>query len=255
MFFSKILLWIILNNIHFHGTFYIIKPLTHKKLDLQTPRLGERPRFGKAMPFKLMKQALARQWGKNLMDWTGKNTHLTGWEHAKNPWVFDRCYLFFPLNKKESVFFLSFWVHCNVDVWVQWTAFAKVDVWFSFWDSDGKCGSSMSDRISSLKLYRCGNQKSGASLTKDHFNIFQPTKPLPKTESGYHEASLSTIETATATTWGDTLEEAKTGELTFDSPSAWGAFWTSFGVAGDAWLVEAGLNGKCILCIKNVSML
>lgn len=121
MFFSKILLWIILNNIHFHGTFYIIKPLTHKKWDLQTPRLGERPRFGKAMPFKLMKQALARQWGKNLMDWTGEKHTPDRLGTRKKPMGFwQMLFIFFPWTKKSQFFFvflgaLQCWCMSSVD--------------------------------------------------------------------------------------------------------------------------------------------
>lgn len=221
-----------------------------KNLDLQTPRLGERPRFGKAMPFKLMKQALARQSGKNLMDWTGENTHLTGWENAQPMGFWEMLFIFFAWTKKSQFFFGSFWVHCNVDVWVQWTAFSKVDVWFSFWDSDGKCGSSMSDRLSSLKLCRCGNQKIWGHLNKGSFHHTSTNYTPPQNRIriswgviNYHWNCNSDH------LGGDTPEEAKTGGFTFDSPSPWGAFWTSFGVAGDAWLVEAGLNGKCIPCI------
>ena len=202
-----------------------------KNLDLQTPRLGERPRFGKAMPFKLMKQALARQSGKNLMDWTGENTHLTGWENAQPMGFWEMLFIFFAWTKKSQFFFGVFLG--ALQCWcmsISGQHFRRLMYDFRFGIQMANVGSSMSDRLSSLKLCRCGNQKIWGHLNKGSFHHTSTNYTPPQNRIriswgviNYHWNCNSDH------LGGDTPEEAKTGGFTFDSPSPWGAFWTSFG--------------------------
>lgn len=201
-FFPNILLWIILNNVHGHGT-YIIKPLTHKKFRPTDPTTWRATKVWEGYAVQADEAGTSQAIGEKPHGLNGgKHTPDRLGKRSTHGFLRDVIY-FFRLNKKESVFFWGLF-GCIAMLMYEFSGqhFRRLMYDFRF-------GIQMANVVLPCRIdfppWSCAVvaiKKSGATLTKDHFIILQPTTPLPKTESGYHEASLTTIETATATTWG-----------------------------------------------------